>query len=576
VKIAIVQTKPRKGDRDANVAGLTDAFRQLHGDAPDLIALPEAALTGYFLEGGVYELAESAPAFAARLAGAWKASGARGGVEVVCGFYENDAGTYYNSALYASLDAKGGARVVHVHRKLFLPTYGVFDEERFHSRGKRLETFATPFGRAAIMICEDAWHGIVPTIAAVKGARLFFVPSASPGRGIHIAGELESIARWRSLLQNYASEHGVFIVYAGLAGFEGGKGMTGSSQIVGPRGETIVQAGPLDACIVRAEIDLAEIEIARAGLPLLGDLHAVLPDLLAELDEHNVVSQEMTLPVIQAARPDPYAATRSDPEVTARWLEAFLRDELVRRRSIEAAVIGLSGGVDSATVAYLCARALGPKNVYAIRMPYKTSSPSSLADAQLVVDALGIHERTIEITQAVDGYLLHEPDADARRRGNVMARMRMVVLFDQSAKLGALPIGTGNKTERLMGYFTWHADDTPPLNPIGDLFKTQVWDLARYLGVPLPIVDKPPSADLEANQTDESDLGITYRKADAILAAMLEGFDDAQIARLGFELEEVRLVRRRIDSTHWKRHLPTTAMLTSTAINEFYLRPVDF
>lgn len=284
----------------------------------------------------------------------------------------------------------------------------------------------------------------------------------------------------------------------------------------------------------------------------------------------------MTLPIIEAPGPDPYAATSSDPAVTAHWLEAFLRDELVGRRGIERAVLGLSGGVDSATVAYLCARALGPKNVYAIRMPYRTSSPSSLADAQLVIEALGINERTIEITQAVDGYLLHEPDADPRRRGNVMARMRMVVLFDQSAKLGALPIGTGNKTERLMGYFTWHADDTPPVNPIGDLFKTQVWDLARYLGVPLAVVDKPPSADLEADQTDEGDLGITYRKADAILAAMLEGFDDDQIARLGFALEEVKLVRRRVDSTHWKRHLPTTAMLTSTAINEFYLRPVDY
>lgn len=284
----------------------------------------------------------------------------------------------------------------------------------------------------------------------------------------------------------------------------------------------------------------------------------------------------MTLPVVSAPAADPYAAVKIDAEVTARWLEAFLHDELVRRRGIHNAVLGLSGGVDSATVAYLCARALGPKNVYAIRMPYKTSSASSLNDAQLVVDALGINERTIEISGAVDGYLQFEPDADPRRRGNVMARVRMVVLFDQSAKLNALPIGTGNKTERMMGYFTWHADDTPPVNPIGDLFKTQVWDLARYLGVPLPIVDKPPSADLEANQTDEGDLGITYRNADAILAAMLQGFDDEQIVRMGLQPEEVRLVRRRVDSTHWKRHLPTTAMLSSTAINEFYLRPVDY
>jgi NAD+ synthetase len=265
-----------------------------------------------------------------------------------------------------------------------------------------------------------------------------------------------------------------------------------------------------------------------------------------------------------------------DAEVTADWLAAFLHDELVVRRKIARAVVGLSGGVDSAVTAFLCARALGPENVYAFRLPYATSSPASLADAQLVANALGIACRTIDITPAVDGYLQFEPSADARRRGNVMARTRMTVLFDQSAALGGLPIGTGNKTERLLGYFTWHADDTPPLNPLGDLFKTQVWALARYLGVPQVLIDKAPSADLEAGQTDEADLGITYARADAILAQLLLGYDDAQLVERGFAAGEVGLVRRRVDATHWKRHLPTTAMLTNTAINEFYLRPVDF
>jgi NAD+ synthetase len=265
-----------------------------------------------------------------------------------------------------------------------------------------------------------------------------------------------------------------------------------------------------------------------------------------------------------------------NPDVAARWLVAFLRDELIERRGIGSAVIGLSGGVDSAVTAFLCARALGPENVHAIRMPYKASSPASLTDAQLVIDALQIQSRTIDITDAVDGYLKFEPDADARRRGNVMARTRMVVLFDQSAKLGALPIGTGNKTERLLGYFTWHADDTPPVNPIGDLFKSQVWALARYLGVPQPLIDKAPSADLEADQTDEADLGITYARADAILAQLLLGYSDEQLVDRGFDPRDVALVRARVDATHWKRHLPTTAMLTNTAINEFYLRPVDY
>ena len=282
------------------------------------------------------------------------------------------------------------------------------------------------------------------------------------------------------------------------------------------------------------------------------------------------------LPVVEAPLHRVDDALRIDAALTERWLVAFLRDELIERRRISKAVLGLSGGIDSAVVAYLCARALGPENVHAIRMPYKSSSSDSLSDAQLVVDALGINVETIPITDAVDGYLSAAGDADARRRGNVMARMRMLVLFDQSARLGALPVGTGNKTERLMGYFTWHADDTPPVNPIGDLYKTQVWALARHLGVPAGLIDKPPSADLEANQTDETDLGVTYKNADRILSQILLGYRDEQIVACGFDAVEIALVRRRVETTHWKRHLPTTALVSGTAINEFYLRPVDF
>jgi NAD+ synthetase len=282
------------------------------------------------------------------------------------------------------------------------------------------------------------------------------------------------------------------------------------------------------------------------------------------------------LPVVEAPLHRIDASLVIDPALTERWLVAFLRDELIERRRIPKAVLGLSGGIDSAVVAYLCARALGPENVHAIRMPYRTSSADSLLDAQRVVDALGINVETIEITDAVEGYLRAAGDADPRRRGNVMARMRMLVLFDQSARLNALPIGTGNKTERLMGYFTWHADDTPPLNPIGDLYKTQVWALARHLGVPAQLIDKPPSADLEANQTDETDLGVTYLTADRILSQILTGYRDEQIAATGLDPREIALVRKRVEGTHWKRHLPTTALVSGTAINEFYLRPVDY
>ncbi|RYG34562.1 NAD+ synthase [bacterium] len=287
----------------------------------------------------------------------------------------------------------------------------------------------------------------------------------------------------------------------------------------------------------------------------------------------------MTLPVTRARGFDP---TSADPIAinaprVADWLIQFLRDEMVRRRGMTKAVLGLSGGVDSAVVAYLAARALGPENVFAFRMPYKISSQESVDHANLVVEDLGINARTIEITPMVDGYLgNHEPDISPSRLGNVCARTRMIVLFDQSAKIGALPIGTGNKSERLFGYYTWHADDSPPINPLGDLFKTQVWELARALGVPREIVEKPASADLVKGQTDESDFGITYAKADRILHHMIQGYTKAKLIEIGFDPHDVELTWRRVDGTHWKRRLPTVAMLSSTAIGEYYLRPVDY
>jgi len=278
-------------------------------------------------------------------------------------------------------------------------------------------------------------------------------------------------------------------------------------------------------------------------------------------------------------RPDPKNSDdelRIDPELVERWLARFLRDELVVARGIKKAVVGVSGGVDSAVVAFLCARALGPKNVLGVRMPYATSSPTSAKHGRLVIEKTGIDDRVVDITAAVDGYLAQEPDAGAQRRGNVMARVRMIALFDQSAKIGGLPIGTGNKSERMFGYFTWHGDDSPPINPIGDLFKTQVWALARYLGVPRAIIEKPATADLIRGQTDEDDLGITYAQADRILSRLLSGHEVDDIIASGFAAKDVLLVKRRVDATHWKRHLATTAMISNTAINEFYLRPVDY
>jgi NAD+ synthetase len=259
-----------------------------------------------------------------------------------------------------------------------------------------------------------------------------------------------------------------------------------------------------------------------------------------------------------------------------RWLVAFLREEVRQHCGFTKALVALSGGVDSAVTAALAARALGPENVTGVRLPYRTSAADGLDHAEAVAKQLGIALETIDITAAVDGFYGDRDKADATRRGNVMARVRMIALFDLSAKYRALPLGTGNKSERLLGYFTWHGDDAPPVNPLGDLFKTQVLVLARHLGLPAEVVDKAPSADLVEGQTDEGDLGIGYARADRILEALITGFEPEEIVARGFASAEVRLVQSRLDGTHWKRQLPTVAMLSRTTIGESYLRPVDY
>jgi len=585
LRLAIVQFRPRKGAYAENLAQLEAAFREVAAlpDVPDLVVLPETALTGYFLEGGVREQARTAEQLAADVAAAHVAGGAPA-LDLVLGFYELWRNCHYNSCLYLSLGA-GAPLVRHIHRKVFLPTYGVFDEERFVEPGAEVRAFDTRWGRAAMLVCEDAWHSIMPTLAALDGAQLLVVVSATPARGLDSPEAPANLERWERLASDAAAEHGIYVAVAQLVGFEGGKAFAGGSVVAGPSGKVLARGPLFEPGLVRADLDFEEITRVRAQQPLLSDLRARLPRLLTELGRAPGRATEPTWEGRSAGRVRPgtsVAPTDRDPlginpELARRWLVEFIRDEVRRRRGFERVVLGLSGGVDSALVAFLATEALGKENVTVVRMPYRTSSPDSLAHAQLVSDALGIQVRTVDISAGVDGIAaaIGGP-SDPAGLGNIMARMRMITLFDLSARLRALPLGTGNKTERLFGYFTWHADDSPPVNPIGDLFKTQVWALARHVGVPAVIVDKPASADLVQGQTDEADLGISYDKADHILHWLLSGYRPAQVEELGFPASDVELVQRRLDGTHWKRRLPTVAMLSQTAIGEYYLRPVDY
>lgn len=255
-------------------------------------------------------------------------------------------------------------------------------------------------------------------------------------------------------------------------------------------------------------------------------------------------------------------------ETVRRVLAGFIDNE-VRKAGFNRVVVGLSGGVDSSLSAYLAAEALGPKNVWGILMPYRTSSPESAAHAALVVQALGIESLTVEITAMVDAYFGTFPDADQVRRGNKMARERMTILFDHSARLGALVLGTSNKTELLLGYGTLHGDMASAVNPLGDLYKTQVRQLSRHLGVPPPIVDKQPSADLWEGQTDEAELGFTYEEVDKVLCLLVDRRYEVSelIAEGRFDEKFVRAVARRVQMSQYKRRLPVIAKISSRTID---------
>jgi len=595
LRVGLVQFKPSKADVSRNLARIADEVSGVGGSV-DLLVFPETVVSGYFLEGGVHEAARTAEEVADAL-GAPPADAP----DVVIGFYERWRERLYNAVVYLT-PVGDRFRIVHIHRKIFLPTYGLFDEDRFVESGTQVRAFDTRFGRLGMLVCEDAWHSLASTALAVGGAELILVVSATPARGIAPGtGRPTNLERWERILRVIAVEHGVYVAVAHLVGSEGGKLFAGDSLAVDPDGQLLARAPLLEEGVTVATLDTAAVARTRAGSPLLSDLEKVLPHMVRTLDEALVLGQGRTgpgadlgagpwspprlegrsAPTVPRAptspSPDDASVLDIDPALVESMLVSFLRDEITERRGFADVVLGVSGGVDSAVSLALAARAFGPARVHAFRLPYRTSSPDSLEHAALVLDRFGVEGHTVDITAVVDAYADgHEPEISPLRRGNVAARTRAMVLFDQAARLSGLPLGTGNKSERLLGYYTWHADDSPPINPIGDLLKTQVWALARHLGVPSQIVEKPASADLIEGVHDEDELGISYARADLILHWLLLGYAPHDLERCGFDGDEVARVWTRLSGTHWKRRLPTVAVLSSTAIGESYLRPADY
>jgi len=248
-------------------------------------------------------------------------------------------------------------------------------------------------------------------------------------------------------------------------------------------------------------------------------------------------------------------------------LVSFIRNE-VEKVGVRRVVVGLSGGVDSSLSAMLAAEALTPKNVLGIMMPYESSSPESLAHAELAARKSSIESLTVDITPQIDAYFERFPDADQKRRGNKMARERMTILYDHSARWNALVLGTSNKTELLLGYGTLYGDMASAVNPLGDLYKTQVWAVAEAVGVPEVIVQKKPSADLWAGQTDEGELGFSYREVDRLLYLMVDmRYSRSELVAAGFPERFIDEVMLRIMNSQFKRRLPVIAKVSHRTID---------
>ena len=282
-RAAAVQIAPSKANYEHNLDRVAEAALKSQSAGADLVVFPETSTTGYFLEGGVGDVAVSAAQLASDVAA--RMSALTGSLDIVLGFYEVDEGHIYNSAAHLAF-ANGGVEILHVHRKFFLPTYGVFDEERFVARGRDVSAYDTRFGRFSILICEDVWHSITPTIAALKGATVIVAIAASPARGF--SGDKPSnLDSYHRLLRGISEEHGVFVVNSMLVGFEGGKGFTGGSVVVNPLGEIIAEGPMAEEFSMVAEIDMDLVDIARKKSPLLSDLVSVLEDITREIDDVN-------------------------------------------------------------------------------------------------------------------------------------------------------------------------------------------------------------------------------------------------------------------------------------------------
>jgi len=546
LRLGLAQINPTVGDLEGNVEKIVAEIERAKGLGVDLLAFPELALTGYPPEDLLLK-----PSFiAANLEALEEVSRSTSGITAIVGFVDRGQDIYNAAAVIYDRELVG------VHHKVFLPNYGVFDEERYFAAGEEIAVFCDKDLAFGVSICEDIWYPDGPPAiqALAGGAQLIVNISASPyQRGKGRARERMLAAR--------AADQVASVAFCNLVGGQDELVFDGRSAIFDPRGELLVRGKQFEEDLIVADLDLERVFNLRLHDPRRRE-ERVLQKRLERISLRRV-----ELPFLSSEAKEPLtpriAAELGAEEEVYRALMLGTHD-YVRKNGFEKVLVGLSGGIDSALVAAIASDALGKENVVGVFAPSRYSSTESREDAEKLAESLGIELLEIEIDETFQSYLrmLEGPFRGSEpgvAEENIQARIRGNILMALSNKFGWLVLTTGNKSEYSLGYATLYGDMAGGFAVLKDVPKTLVYKLARYRNslspaIPERILTKPPSAELRPGQEDEADLPAPYAVLDPILEAYVkEDRSLREIVELGFDEQTVRRVIRMVDRNEYKR-----------------------
>jgi len=543
IRIGLAQVNTVVGDLDGNTRLITDWIGRARDQGVDIVAFPELALTGYPPEDLVLK-----PGFVRdNLKQLKVVARATNGISAVVGFVDED-GDLYNAAAFIQ-----DGEIKAVYHKVFLPNYGVFDEERYFAPGHRCPIFELSGIRVGVSICEDCWYPSGPMAwEAHHGAEILININGSP----YHAGK--RVPR-EEMVAERARDYGAYVAYVNLIGGQDELVFDGNSVIFGPGGEVLAHAASFREDLLVYDIDLNATAYHRPHEKIHYEAEGA-----ARLE---LIVTEVPLPALAAYPPKPKVAPRIEiPLEGAAEIYAAVvlgTGDYVRKQQFQKVVIGLSGGVDSALTAAVAADALGPESVIGVRMPSRYTSPESLEDAGLVAEALGVQLLDFPIAAAHRAFEqilagAFEGTKTGVAEENLQPRIRMTILHALSNKFGYIVLTTGNKSEIATGYGTLYGDMAGGFAVLKDIFKTTVYELSRYRNsvgpaIPERILVKPPSAELKPGQKDQDSLP-PYEELDPILRGYVEeDLTPDELVAVGHRPETVARVIQLVDRSEYKR-----------------------